>query len=119
MTKEIKTFDLNIDYKLIYPATMEKPSDEEQAKAHAELTRDYIEFAITYSHKEGLNSQYRRIYAGLRSKIDTALEDKTYSIEITDSEIKFIKDALLDENTKFNATIAKYVISLEDAILGL
>jgi hypothetical protein len=114
----MKTFNLNIDYKLKYPVGSE-PTPEKLSLGQAELTRDYIEYAISSSYKDGLDSQFRRIYATIQSKIESAIEDKTYFVELADSEVKFIKDAFSDDKAKFNATIAKYVVALEDAISSL
>lgn len=108
-----KTFKLNVDYKL----NTGDASDEDVQVAKAELTRDYIEYAVTASHNQGLDSQYRRLYGTLQNKIQSAIDSKTFEVEMTEGEITFVKMAFADEKVKFvPAKIAFHVVALEDAI---
>ncbi len=133
MTQETKTLKLNLDYKLTSDEIKEeivkedgtkeiitrKATEDEIAKGFADVSIEYINFAVSAMYKTGLTSQFRRIFSGIQNKIDKALEDKTYSIALQTSEISFIKDAFLNEDVKFPAKTAQYVVVLEDAILGL
>jgi hypothetical protein len=107
--------NINLGYKVKYPeGTQPENVPEEMAK----LTKSYIEFAVTASYKDGLSSQFRRIFATIQSKIDVAISDKTYVVELGEGELNFLKNAFTDEKTKFTATLAQYVVVLEDEILG-
>jgi len=112
----MKKLNLNIDYK--FPVE-EKSTKKDIENANAELTRDYIAFAITSSYAKGLSSQFRRLYVKIQSKIDTALNTKDYVIELEDGEFNFIKEAFSSDDCKVNATIAKYFVVLEDEILSI
>jgi hypothetical protein len=50
--------------------------------------------------------------------IDKAIEDKSYVIELDDKDHFFLKNCFMSEKTKFNATLSRYVILLEDEILA-
>lgn len=114
---------LNLDVKYDLPKTREvdgkevEYTDEEISVANAQLSLNYIETAVLLSNKDGLDSQFRRLWVIIQSKISMALNSKEYKIEIDDGEFDFIKRSL--ENAKFNPTIAKYVVALEDEILGV
>lgn len=112
----MKKFNLDVDYKLnAENAEGKKYTPEEISQGNAELTNNYIETATLLAHKDGLDSQFRRLWVKIQSKIQMALNTKDYVVEFEDGEFDFIKRSL--ENAKFNPTIAKYVVALEDAIL--
>ena len=111
----MKKFNLNVNFDL---NTKKEDGSEytevEITKANAELTNNYIETAVLMAHRDGLDSQFRRIWVKIQSKIQTALNTGDYEVEFEDGEFKFIKDAVT--NAKFSPTIAKYVVALEDAL---
>ena len=116
----MKKLNLNIDYKL-----ESKNQDgveysiEEMTQANAELTSNYIETAVMMAHRDGLNSQFRRLWVKTQSKIKTAISLKDYEVEFEDGEFNFIKDAFASDNCKFNSHLAHYVVALEDEILSV
>jgi len=112
----MKILNLAVNYKIKYEDTF---TEDEVIKAKAELTKSYIDYAVSAQYKDGLTSQFRRVYAKISEKIANALEDKTFVVNLEVSEVKFIREAFLDDKTKFPATISEYVVTLEDAILGL
>lgn len=114
----MKKFNLNIDYKLdTKNAEGKEYTAEEMAQGNAELTNNYIETAVLLANKDGLDSQFRRLWVKIQSKISMALNTKDYEVELEDGEFNFIKRAF--DNAKFNPTIAKYVVALEDSILSI
>lgn len=114
-------FNLDVNYDL--PKTREVDGKEviytaeEISEGNAQLTNNYIETAIIMVHKDGLNSQYRRLWVKTQSKLSTAIAIKDYEVEFEQGEFDFIKNAIIE--AKFNATIAKYIVTLEDAILSV
>ena len=114
----MKKLNLDIDYKLNTENAEGKAyTAEELSQGNAELTNNYIETAVILSNKDGLDSQFRRLWVKIQSKTQTALNTKDYVIDLEDGEFDFIKRSL--ENAKFSPTIAKYVVALEDAILSV
>jgi hypothetical protein len=114
----MKKFNLDVDYDLQKENKDGKAyTPEELSEGNAQLTNNYIETSVLLSNKDGLDSQFRRIWVKIQSKIQMALNSKDYVIELEQGEYDFIKNAIL--NAKFNPTIAKYVVALEDAILSV
>lgn len=114
----MKKFDLNVDFKL--DAKKEDGTDYtevEVRKANAELANNYIETAVLMANRDGLDSQFRRIWVKINLKIQTALNTGDYEVEFEQGEFDFIKRAVTE--AKFSPTIAKYVVALEDAILSV
>jgi len=104
---------LNLDYKL-NPPDGKKVTD----KDNAEVSKGYIEYAVSAFHREGLDSQFRRVYAKIQQKIDSAIEDEKYEIDLDQGEFNLIKLAFDSDKVKFQASLAKYVLVLEDEILS-
>jgi len=116
-TKQMNAIKLDVAYDLKYPEGSEAPANIN--KAYAELSRDYIEYAVTSHYKEGLSSQWRRVYAKIQNKIADAIKSESnFTIELSDVELSFIKMSFGSEKTKFGATLARYVVVLEDEIFG-
>jgi hypothetical protein len=114
----MKKFNLDVNYELSKENAEGKAyTPEELSEGNAQLTNNYIETAVITVNRDGLDSQFRRLWVKIQSKIQTALNTGEYEIEFEDGEFNFIKDAVI--NAKFNATIAKYVVALEDAILSV
>lgn len=108
---------LDVAYDLKYPEGAEKPANIN--KAYAELSRDYIEYAVSAHYKDGLTSQWRKTYAQIQNKIAEAINsEKDFTIELSDVELSFIRMSFDSKETKFVASLAKYVVVLEDEIFG-
>ena len=110
------TFDISVNYNTKHEPEV---SPKEIMKAHAELTESYIDYAVTSVHKSGLASQFRRLYGSIQKKLAEAIKNEAYSVEFTQGEFDFIKSAFESEECKFTPKLAQYVVSLEDAILGV
>lgn len=112
---ENKTVALNlaVNYGIEYGE--DKPESIELA--YAQLTKSYIEYAVTACHKDGLSSQFRRLYASIEKKIESAINTETFVATFTTSEFDFIVSAFNSDKAKFIAPLAKYVVKLEDAFL--
>ena len=134
MKNETKILKLNLDYKVDKDAKIKEsvkgddgkdtiverdPTQEEIDDNKADISKSYIEYAVTASYAEGLNNQFRKMYANIQVKIQNAIDFKHYEVELEKSEVKFIQDAFRDEKTKFTPKLAMYVTVLEDAIFGL
>lgn len=130
----MKNLKLNLDYKVDTEAKIAEtikdeagndkviqrdPTTEEIDAQKADISKSYIEFAVTASYKDGLGNQFRKLYANIQNKIQEAIESKKYVVALENSEVKFIKDAFTDEKTKFTPKLAMYVTVLEDEIFGL
>jgi hypothetical protein len=114
----MKKFDLNVNYELQKENAEGKAyTPNEISQGNAELSNNYIETAVLLTNKDGLDSQFRRLWVKIQSKIQTALNAKEYVIELEQGEYDFIKKAIVD--AKFNPTLARYVVALEDAILSV
>lgn len=114
----MKKFDICVDYKLNKTnAEGKEYTDVEIAKGNAELTNNYVETAVLMAHRDGLDSQYRRIWVKIQSKMQAAMNTGEYVVEFEDGEFSFIKSAVTE--AKFSPTIASYVVALEDAILAV
>jgi len=108
---------MKIKLDLAYDLKYEKGAEPENlAQAFAELSRDYIEFAVSSHYKQGLDSQWRRVYANIQKKIAESIANKTFQVDFTDVEMSFIKMSFDSKETKFNAALAQYVVTLEDEI---
>lgn len=112
----MKLLKLNVDYKVKYPEGSQ-PADINQAQA--ELSKGYIEYAVSSCHPKGLNGQLRRVYGRIQSKMELALTEKSFILNLEDDEIKFLKNVFEGESTLFPATIASYVNVLEDEIMAV
>ena len=106
-------FNLAVAYNVEF---QEQPEDVDFE--YANLTAQYMEYAVTSRHKEGLDSQFRRLYSSIQKKIQMAMNTKTYVVSFTEGEFNFIKEAFANEKTKFVPQVAKYVVELEDALDG-
>ncbi len=104
---------LDLDYNLKYP---EGATPENLPQAFAELSRDYIEYAVSSHYKEGLNSQWRRVYSNIQKKIAEAISTKTFEVDFSEVEMSFLKMSFDSKDTKFSAALAQYVVTLEDEI---
>lgn len=107
------TFNLAVDYQVKYPEAEQPESIE---GSYAEITKDYIVSAVMMSNREGLDSQYRRLWATIEKKIEDALLSKNYVVTFHQGEYNFIVNAFKAEKTKFVPQLAKYVVKLEDAL---
>jgi len=111
----MKKIKLNVDYRV-------KKTDDPKEKvdtAKAELSKSYIEVAVTGAYPKGLNGQLRRVFGRIQSKINEAMDSKTFEIELTDLELNFLQGAFKSDNALFTATLAEYVIVLEDELFGI
>ena len=106
---------LNVDYKLKFD---DEKKPENIDKEYSELSKGYIDFAVSASNPSGLSGSDRRTFARIQNLIDKAIEDEIYFIELDDKDAFFLKNCFRSEKTKFNATLSKYVILLEDEILA-
>jgi hypothetical protein len=111
----MKKIKLNLDYKLKFE---EGKEPENIDKEYSELSRGYIDFAVSASNASGLSGHDRRVFGRIQNLIDKAIEDKSYVIELDDKDHFFLKNCFMSEKTKFNATLSRYVILLEDEILA-
>jgi hypothetical protein len=106
---------LNLEYPTNENAT--DLSQEAVDKARAEVSRGYIEYALTAHFKDGASREERRKIGRLQVSIDKSIEDKTYAIEVEGKDLILLQDAFLSEKVKFPASISQYVVKLEDEIL--
>ena len=104
---------LNLNYNLNFP-NGEKPENID--KEYTELSKGYIEYAVTASHPKGLNGGERRTYGRIQTLIEKSMEDKTYEILLEENDYIFLREAFENKETKFNATLSRYVVLLEDEI---
>lgn len=112
----LKQFDLVVNYDIDYSGVAEGNKDFDADLEYAKLSLNYIQVAIMTAHKEGLNSQFRRIYAGIESKLEKAIKDKNYLVAFTTTELDFIRQAFASDKSKIAPALAKYVVKLEDAL---
>lgn len=115
MESNFFNINLAVDYKIVYPEGT-APEDAELAKA--QLSKNYIEYAVTAAYKAGLDSEQRKIYARAEKKIEEAIANKTYIAELNLVEHKIIADAFTSPDCKFAPGIAKYVTAFEEANFG-
>ena len=103
----MKTLNIDIDYR-------QKKSGKEGELSNAELTVDYITFAVNKKYKDGLNGQIRRMYGRIQEKLDKGVESPKKGIELEDGEWDFIKEAVKDAT--FPSGLSKYISKLEDEL---
>lgn len=102
----MRKINLNIDYK--------RNKAEVDKMSNLELSEDYISYAVRRVYKEGLDVQFRRLWARLQRKLDETLDKKTGWIVLEEGEYEFIKRAI--KEAPFVSDLSKYVVVLEDAL---
>jgi hypothetical protein len=83
---------------------------------NAELTADYIQFAVNKKH-EHLTGSQTRMFARIQRKLDAAIAESKDSVELEISEAEFIRDAFKD--AKVPPALAKYFVVLMDEVDNL
>jgi hypothetical protein len=107
-----------IKLNLSYPVNdQSKATPEEIDKARTEVSRGYIEYALTAHFKDGVDGQTRRKVGRIQTAIEQSITDKTYELELQDQELRLLQDAFLDDKVKFTASLSQFVIMLEDEIM--
>lgn len=107
-----------IKLNLSYPTNPEaKATQEEIDKARAEISKGYVEYALTAHLKDGANGPQRRIIGRIQRAIEEGIENKTYEMQVEEKELRLLQDAFLDEKVKFTASLSQFVVMLEDEIL--
>lgn len=102
---------INLEYK-------QPPAKEgEKQLTNQELSEHYISLALADVHKDGLESQQRRIYGRIQRKLTEAIEKSEDDIELEEAEKDMLKKAF--RTAKFPPFLAKYVVILEDEIESL
>lgn len=81
---------------------------------NAEVTADYILYAINSAHPNGLDKRTRKITSRIQGKLDVALETKAESVDFESSELDLIKESF--QEAKFAAGLSRYVVILEDEL---
>ena len=99
-------FSINLDYKVAKKDVSET--------SNREFTSSYISFAVRSFYKDGLDNQFRRIWARIQRKLDSVLDENKNEVELEQAEVDFIKTAV--KSAKFPSDTAKYVVVLEDAL---
>lgn len=102
-------FNLNLDYK--------RKDEAKEKMSDAEITADYLEFAVRNVYEKGLEGQKRRIFGRLQRKMDAAIESKEYVIDIEQAEFDLIKKAF--NEATFDGALSKYVNVLDDYLESL
>lgn len=97
---------LNINYKRTPQQVKELPD--------VALTANYIGFAVTRSHPEGMKGQLLRIWGRLNRKLDEAVKNKVNNITIEEAEKDLLRKSFSEAS--FPPDLAKYVIILQDEI---
>jgi hypothetical protein len=97
---------INLDYQRKPEAAAEVPNQA--------LTADYIDFAASNVHKDGLEGQQLRTFARLQRKLDAAVEAKQDEIELAEDEKDFLRKTF--DKVKVPANLAKFFVVLEDEI---
>ncbi len=110
---DLKKFNLDIDYKITQKDLERAP---EQPSA-AEMTQDYIEYAVNTSNPQGLDGKARRIWGRIQRKLSSAVENEEPFIDLESEEVSLLKKAFAE--AKFPAKFSEYVVILEDAIYSL
>lgn len=103
---------INLDYKFKYTEEEKKRIDE----VTSEQTQMYITQAVASSYKDGLEGQKRRIWGRIQRKLDTAIDDKTYNIELEEAEKDFIEEVF--KSGRFPAVWSQNVNTLEDELIN-
>ena len=99
-------FKLNLDYS--------RDAKDNDKLSDAEVTLTYLTYAVRISYKDGLDNQFRRMWARIQRKLDAAIDDNKNEIDLDVSEFDFIKGAF--KSPKIPSDIAKYFVILEDYI---
>lgn len=112
MDKKIE-FNIDVDFGV---------SEKERAQAdkkpsNAEMVEDYINYAVTSTHPQGMDGQKRRIFGRIQRKLSDAISLKNTVLELVPAEVDLLKEAFA--KAKFPAGFSKFVIILEDAINAL
>lgn len=100
--------NINLDYK-------RKAADVEKL-SNGEITLDYIQFAVKGAHPAGLSGTQRRMFGRIQRKFEAAVEEKSDSVNLDQSEFDFIKSAFSNDKVLFDASLSKFVVVLEDEI---
>lgn len=113
---------INIDYKI----NIEKNNKElklnnldlieNKDDYYSDLTMQYIQMGVNLKYKDGLEGQKRRILGRIRRKVDAAIEDKTYNIELEKAEVDFI-NSVCNMDTKYPPQSTEYVCIFEDEFI--
>lgn len=112
-TEGLQKFPLNLEYKL----TLSDKELKDKNKVFSEITVSYISSSVEMKYKDGLEGQLRRLWGRIQRKMDEAIENKTYSIELENAEKDFIKNSF--KEAKFPAALAKHITFFEDAFIEL
>lgn len=105
-----KVLNLNLDYK----QTVSKLDESKDLEPNYELSISYINNAITTGNTEPVKNQFRRLIARLQRKIDDAIHNETYLVDLEQAEIDLLKKSFRDSN--FPPLLSKYVVILEEEI---
>ena len=108
---------LNLEYPTNENAPDADKTPEKVDKARVECSKGYIEYALTAHLKDGANGPQRRQIGRIQKAIEDSIENKSYSIELEEKDLRLLQDAFIDEKVKFTASISMYVVMLEDEIL--
>lgn len=85
-----------------------------------EIVFNWVRFAVTQKHKDGLSGGMLRTWGRLQKKFETAIADKDTFIQIEDAEKEIIQKAFNDgEKVKFPIDAAKVVMVIQDTIDNL
>lgn len=82
--------------------------------SYAEMTQDYINYAVHSTNPQGLDGQIRRVWGRIQRKIADAIEKKTFSVELEPKELDFVRKAFAE--CKFPAKLSRYVLVLEEEL---
>lgn len=107
--------NLNLDYNVKHEEGT-NPSPKDIMLKQCDLTKSYIEYAVSAHYRDGLDSQFRRLYGGIQKKIEAAIKAEEYEVQLEEGELNFIKAAFESKETKFTAPLARYVVVLEDEL---
>ena len=99
---------INLDYK------RPEPKKGEEQITNSELTVDYINYSVRTFYKDGLDSQWRRIWGRIQRKLDEALDTKVGEVNFEQAELDFLKKAV--KEVKVPSELAKYFVVLEDEL---
>lgn len=99
--------------KLPYPELKDKKPEEPDMKKQ-ELTLNYVTFAVTQKYKDGLESQFRRLWARVERKFDEAILADAETVDLELGEVDFIKRAVAE--AKYPVSLSKFVVVFEDEL---
>lgn len=103
----MKKLNVNLNYKVRYKEGELKVSNQQ-------ITYNYILGSVNSKYEKGVEGSYRRMLARIFNKLDDAIDKNLDIIELEESELDLIKNALRDG--KLPATMAYNAILLEDEI---